>query len=79
LILAQNAALFLERARSIHTFGMRLPISAVQLDRGFCVRSIRRVPPNRLLLPRPTIRHILECAKGIDLRPRDRLRIVEDG
>jgi uncharacterized membrane protein (UPF0127 family) len=75
-VIATNTALFLERARSIHTFGIRLPISAVLLDRDLCVRSIQRIPPNRLLLPRPGIRHVLECAEGIDLRPGDRLRIV---
>jgi uncharacterized membrane protein (UPF0127 family) len=75
-VIATNTALFLERARSIYTFGMRLPISAVLLDRDLCVRSIQRIPPNRLLLPRPGIRHVLECAEGIDLRPGDRLRIV---
>jgi uncharacterized protein len=78
-VLAADAALFLEGARSIHTFGMRLPISAVLLDRDLCVRSVRRVPPNRLLLPRPGVRHILECAEGADLRSGDRLRIVETG
>ena len=70
--------LLLDRTRSIHTFGMRLPISVVLLDRELVVRSVRPVRPRRLLLPRPRIRHILECAEGVDLRPGDRLRIVKD-
>ena len=75
--LAADAALFLQRARSIHTFGVRFPISAALLDRGLVVRSVRRMPPNRLLLPRSGVRHVLECAEGADLRRGDRLRIVQ--
>ena len=69
-------ALLLDRARSIHTFGMRFPISAVLLDRELVVRSVRPVRPGRLVLPRPGTRHVLECTEGVDLRPGDRLRIV---
>jgi uncharacterized membrane protein (UPF0127 family) len=69
--------LLLDRARSIHTFGMCLPISVALLDRELVVRSVRSVRPGRLLLPRPHIRHVLECAEGVDLRPGDRLRIVK--
>jgi uncharacterized protein len=77
--LGEGEALLLERARSIHTVGMRLRISAVLLDRDLVVRSVRHVRPGRLLLPRPGTRHVLECAEGVDLRPGDRLRIVEAG
>ena len=69
-------ALLLDRTRSIHTFGMRFPISAVLLDRELVVRSVRPVRPGRLLLPRPGTRHVLECAEGVDLRPGDRLRVI---
>jgi len=69
-------ALLLDRARSIHTFGMRFPISAVLLDRELVVRSVRPIRPCRLVLPRPGTRHVLECTEGVDLRPGDRLRIV---
>jgi uncharacterized protein len=69
-------ALLLDRARSIHTFGIRFPISAVLLDRDLVVRAVRPVRPGRLVLPRPGIRHVLECTAGVDLRPGDRLRIV---
>jgi uncharacterized protein len=69
-------ALLLDRTRSIHTFGMRLPISVALLDPELVVRFVRVLRPDRLLLPRPRIRHVLECAAGVDLRPGDRLRIV---
>jgi hypothetical protein len=75
--LAANAAFFLQGARSIHTFGMRLPISAALLDGELVVLSVRYLPPGRFLLPRPGVRHVLECAEGADLRPGDRLRIVQ--
>ncbi len=74
--LAQDEALLLTRARSIHTFGMRFPIRAARLDERLVVRSVRHLPPGRLLLPRPRTRHVLECAEGTDIRPGDRLRIV---
>ena len=77
--IGRDAALLLPRARSIHTLGMRVPISAVLLDRDLVVRTVRPVPPGRLVLPRPGIQHVLECAEGVDLRPGDRLRIVETG
>ncbi len=75
-MLAFDQPLLLERTRSIHTFGMRMPISVALLDRELVVRSVRPVRPGRLLLPRPRIRHVLECAEDLDLRPGDRLRIV---
>jgi uncharacterized membrane protein (UPF0127 family) len=77
--IGRDAALLLPRARSIHTLGMRVPISAALLDRDLVVRAVRAVPPGRLVLPRPGIRHVLECSEGVDLRPGDRLRIVESG
>jgi hypothetical protein len=75
-MLAVDQALLLERTRSIHTFGMRFPIAAVQLDRDLVVRSVRPVRPGKLLLPGLGIRHVLECAIGVDLRPGDRLQNV---
>ena len=75
-MLAFDQPLLLERTRSIHTFGMRFPISAVLLDRELVVRSVRPIRPGRLVLPSPGTRHVLECTEGVDLRPGDRLRIV---
>jgi uncharacterized protein len=74
-----DEALLLERTRSIHTFGMRFPIGVALLDRDLVVRSVRTVRPGRLVLPRLGTRQILECADGVDLRPGDRLRVVETG
>jgi uncharacterized protein len=76
-LLAEDEALLLERTRSIHTFGMRWAICAALLDGELTVRSVRAVPPSRLLLPRLGVRHVLECAVGTDLRPGDRLRVVD--
>jgi uncharacterized protein len=76
--LGPDDVLLLDRTRSIHTFGMCLPISVALLDRELVVRSVRPVRPGRLLLPRPRIRYVLECGEGVDLRPGDRLRIVGD-
>ena len=59
------------RARSVHTFGMRFPIAVVLLDRDLKVLSVKRLPPGRLLLPRPRARHVLECCQTTPLRPGD--------
>jgi hypothetical protein len=75
-VVGPDDVLLLDRARSIHTFGMRFPIAVALLDRELVVRSVRRVRPGRLLLPRLGSRHVLECAGGVDLRPGDRLRVV---
>jgi uncharacterized protein len=74
--LAADDAVLFERTRSIHTYGMRIPIMVALLDEGLVVRSVRLLRPGRLLLPRPDIRHVLECAEGVDLRVGDQLRIV---
>jgi uncharacterized membrane protein (UPF0127 family) len=76
-LLADDEALLLERTKSIQTFGMRWPICAALLDGELTVRSVLAVPPSRLLLPRLGVRHVLECAVGTDLRPGDRLRMVD--
>ena len=68
-----HEALFLERTRSVHTFGMRFAISAVLLDRDLRVVQVKRLPPRRLLLPRRGVHHVLECAVDVDLSPGDRL------
>ena len=71
--LARDEALLLEHTRSIHTFGMRFTISVALLDEALIVRAVRSIPPDRLLLPRPSVRHVLECAEYADIRPNDRL------
>jgi len=77
--LATDEALLLEHTRSIHTFGMRFTISVVLLDDELEVRAVRSIPPNRLLMPRPRIRHVLECHTDIDLRRGDQLDLDVDG
>ena len=64
--------MFFERCRSVHTFGMAAPISVVSLDARLRVISVHTMRPKRMLLPRPGVRHILECAAGADVRPGDR-------
>ena len=77
--LGRDQALLLETTRSVHTFGMGFPIRVALLDHDHVIRRILHVPPHRLLLPRRGVRHVLECAEGADLRPGDRLRIVQAG
>ena len=70
--LEPGRGLFLEHARSIHTFGMRFRLRAAFLDRELRVLYVRDVPPGRLVLARRGTRHILECGDS-DLRSGDRL------
>ena len=73
--LDRDEALLLERSRSVHTFGMRFPITVALLDRRHVVRSVRRLLPRRIVLPRPGTRHVLELHPGVDARPGDRLKV----
>ena len=75
--LGPDQALLLEGTRSVHTFGMGFSIGVALLDHDHVIRRILHVPPDRLLLPRRGVRHVLEFAQGADLRPGDRLRIVQ--
>jgi len=50
---------------------MRFSIVVATLDRELRVLAVRLMPPGRLLLPRPSVRHVLEFANGTDLRPGD--------
>ena len=67
--------MFFWRCRSVHTVGMRGPITVALLDASFRVVSVRTMRPRRLLLPRRGVRHILECAAGADVRPGDRFEL----
>jgi uncharacterized membrane protein (UPF0127 family) len=73
-----DGMLFL-RCRSVHTFGMRFPITVATLDREFRVLTVRTLAPRRLLL-KPGVQHVLECAAGTAIEPGDRaeLRLVSD-
>ena len=76
--LGRGHGMLLERCRSVHTFGMRFPIDVVLLDRAHRVVAVRRVPPGRVTMPRPGVRHVLECPEGSGLRAGDRLTIDPD-
>jgi uncharacterized membrane protein (UPF0127 family) len=78
--LARDAGMMFERCRSVHTLGMRFPITVVVLDRDLHVLRVKTLPPNRLLRPARKARHILECAEGISPTVGDRaqLRLVGD-
>ena len=70
----EPAHALLLKTRSIHTIGMRFPIDAVLLDRDAAVIDVKTLPPGRLLLPRPRVRHIVEMAAGTTIRRGDVLR-----
>ena len=75
-----NDGLLLTGCRSVHTIGMPFAIDAVLLDRRFRVLAVVPMPPGRLLLPRPGVRHILEVAPGaLRCAPGLRLRIATQG
>ena len=59
-------ALLLERCRSVHTFGMRAPITVVFLDRSWRVIRVVRARPGRLIFCRRA-RRVLECHVGANL------------
>jgi uncharacterized membrane protein (UPF0127 family) len=61
--LAPGHAMFLERARSVHTFGMRFAIQVAFLDRDYRVVQTRVVRPRRLARNRRA-RHTLELGVG---------------
>jgi hypothetical protein len=77
--LTPHEGLLIERARSVHTIGMRFPITVAFLDSGLRVLAVRRLVPGRVALPHLRARHVLECADRADLRPGDRLTIEPAG
>jgi len=77
--LASDEAMLFERARSVHTVGMRFEIAAVLLGAQLEVREIIRLRPGRILLPRLSTHHVLECAPDVRLRVGDRLVPAQAG
>jgi uncharacterized membrane protein (UPF0127 family) len=69
------APMLLERARSIHTFGMREPILVAFLDREHHVIRVAIVPPRRLVWSLRA-RHVLEVPQSTRLRPGERFEPV---
>ena len=72
-------ALLLQRARSVHTFGMSFAIETVLLDATLRVVQVVRMPPGRLLLPRPRVRHVLETAAGADIAVGEVVQAIQVG
>ena len=66
-----------ERCRSIHTFGMRVPITVVFLDRSWRVIRVVRASSGRIVCCRRA-RHVLECHIGADVRVGDVLSLRAD-
>ncbi|HUF58118.1 MAG TPA: DUF192 domain-containing protein [Actinomycetota bacterium] len=72
-------AMLLPDCRSVHTFGMKEPISVVLLDRQMTVIEVRCCRPGRMIVPRRGARHVLETAGGSDLRIGDRFSPARRG
>lgn len=61
--LPEGAGLLITPCDSIHTFGMRFPIDAVFIDRGYrVVRVVERLKPFRVVLPVRGAIGVLELA-----------------
>ncbi len=71
-LLGPREGMLFERARSVHTFGMRAPIAVAFLDGDRRVIDIRVVPPARLAW-NLRARHVLECAPDAAVRRGDPL------
>jgi hypothetical protein len=65
--------------RSVHSFGMRFPILVAGLDRDMNVRRLWKLSPQRLIMPRAGIRHMLECAADAEIVAGDRFIRAETG
>jgi uncharacterized membrane protein (UPF0127 family) len=74
--LAPAEGLLLPGTRSVHTFGLKGPITVVSLREDLSVLAVARVRPGRIVPPRAGTRHILELAEGADVRPLDRFRLA---
>lgn len=78
-----EGALLLTPASSVHTFGMRFAIDVAYLDANGRVRTVRTMRPNRVGLPRPWVRSVLEAEAGAlerwGVRRGVRLLIQADG
>ena len=67
-----HAMLFLG-ARSVHTFGMRFPLTVAFLDDDFIVVEVRVIPPGRIANNR-SARHVLESADTMVFQIGERLQ-----
>src|SRR5205823_6476020 len=71
-----GATMLFERCCSVHTFGMRFPIAVACLDRRLTVVRVKRLQPNRVLLPQRGVRHVLECSVTTRMSPGERLELL---
>ena len=67
-----DGLLFL-RTRSIHTVGMDRAIVVVLLDRDLRVLDVLELPPGKIVLPRPRVRHVLELLERVELNRGERV------
>lgn len=66
--LPEGAGLWISPCEAIHTFGMKMPIDAIFLDRRFQVRKLRtHLPPSRISLC-ISAASVLEVEAGTALR-----------
>jgi uncharacterized membrane protein (UPF0127 family) len=59
-----DGALLIERARSVHTVGMRFPIDVAFCDEDLVVVRTRTLAPGRVTLPVRRARHAVEAEAG---------------
>lgn len=74
--LPRGHLLLLDRARVVHTVGVRGPIAVAFLDARMRIVAVRRVRPGRVAGPVHGARHVVEAAEGSDLRAGDALQLV---
>jgi len=59
-----EGAMLLSPARSVHTIGMRFPIDVAYCDADLRVVAVVTMTPNRLGMPRPRARSVVEAEAG---------------
>lgn len=74
-----DGALLIDKARSVHTIGMRFPIDVAFCDRDLNVVATKTMRRHRIGVPRWRARCVLEAEAGTferwHLRPGDRLEL----
>lgn len=75
--LPAGRCLLLERARSVHTIGMRTALRVALLGADLRALDVRVIYPRRVVRPRRGVRHVLECPVDTPLHAGDVLRVLE--
>jgi len=74
-----EGALLIERARSVHSLGMRFAIDVAFCDADLVVLRTVRLRPHRVTLPVMRARRVIEAEAGMfahwGLRPGDQLEV----